>query len=267
MGQPASVIALLTEVVNDQRAGNRTETATYIESLRMLAQAHTRSRDARSAAPLYDEALQKNIALYGEENPITPRLLGGIASTYAVLGRKHEAVQLYRRVIQLGRKIHGDVHTLVSIATLNLADHYYLAFGDTKQAEYWLRKSLETCPPEARGNCAMSERQLGEMLLIEGKLFEAIYHLERSRSDLLSMYTYGEQIDNATVNLAHAHLRRYDFDQAAPLLTGSLLNEIRTIEAFRSEYLELIVGADKLSQFFGWNRQSDGSTIVPPLKR
>lgn len=266
-GQPSAVVATLKDVVVEQRAGNRIDDANHVESLRLLAQAYTRQYEFLAAAPLYEEAMRKHLALYGEDSVRTPALLGGMASTYAGLGRKSEAIQLYRRAITLGRRHYGDVHNFVGGGAYYLAERYDFDFADRKQAEYWLRASLRAYPPEARGNRAMSERRLGQVLLAQGKTFEAVHHLRLATSELLAVYGYGDQLEFGRIQLAYAHLRRYEFDEAAALVPGSLLHAARTIDRDEQDYAEPIAQADEMSAFFGWNRASDGSTIVPPLRR
>jgi hypothetical protein len=51
-------------------------------------------------------------------------------------------------------------------------------------------------------------------------------------------------------------------------LTGSLLARTRRRhDALRRYPGEVTAAATQLSAFFGWDRESDGSTIVPPLSR
>lgn len=267
-GKPKERRAEIERLDADQRAGRRTDGAAYIETLRQLGHAHAWDGEFSQALSLYEEAIERQFSILGEEHPTTPRLLGGLALIYLNLGRTQEGIQLHRRVIALSERVYGKVHHVTSLM------HYYageaLLYGerDLIQAEQLTRKAIESLPADSVGNRGLLHRRLAQLLLLQEKLFEASYQAAFASTILDALHAYGDGIDNIAIDSAFIDWRRYDFRSAERKISASLLDRVRRRPRMKYRYPDdLVVQSDQLSAFFRWNRETDGSTIVPPMKR
>jgi eukaryotic-like serine/threonine-protein kinase len=268
IGEPNERRAEIERLMADQRAGGRTDSAAFIETLRQLGHSYLWSRDYENARVNYEEAIERQFALYGEEHPASPRLLGGLALVYSDLGRYRESRELSLRVIALSERVHGRVHHVTSLLYYYAGERYFYDLPDFAEAERLTRKGIAALPPEAHGNRGLMHRRLSQLLLLQDKLFEADYHADLALAALDPLQRYGTGIDNTVIDTAFVKWRRYEFEEARSRLTGSLLARTRRRhDALRRYPGEVTAAATQLSAFFGWDRESDGSTIVPPLSR
>jgi serine/threonine protein kinase len=268
IGRPEERREEIERLAADQRAGGRDGNATFIETLRQLGHSYLWAHDYERARLAYEEALTRQTALYGEEHPAVPRLLGGLVYVYSYSGRYREAIELSHRVIVLSERVHGRVHHFTSLAYYYAAERYFYDFGDLAEAERLTRKGIAALPLESQGNRGLMHRRLAQLLVLQDKLFEASYHADIATETLDTLHRYGDGIDNAVIEAAFIRWRRYDFAAAESRLSGSLLDRTRRRNDNEKRYPgEVIAAANQLSTFFDWNRESDGSTIVPPLSR
>lgn len=267
-GKPDERRAEIEHLAADQRAGGRTDDALFIETLRQLGHSHMVAHDHDRARVVYEEAIQRQRTLYGEEHPAMPRLLGGLALVLSNLDLDREAAQLYHRLLSLSERVHGRVHHVTSLAYYYTAEHYYYDFGDLAEAERLTRKGIDALPAESQANRNLMHRRLAQLLLRQDKLFEAAYHAAFASDLLDQLHRYGDGVDNTIVDAAFIDWRRYDFPAAERRLSGSLLDRTRRRSTDEPRLPDAAIAeAHRLSAFFGWNRESDGSTIVPPLRR
>ncbi|HSX60485.1 MAG TPA: tetratricopeptide repeat protein, partial [Tahibacter sp.] len=252
-------------LLNDMRNGGRTHDALYIETLRQTARSHSVYSEFAAALPLYEEAVALQISLYGENHKTMPALLGGLASVYDGLKRLDEGRELYRRAIESSERIFGKTHRTTASINYYAADQQYFSYRNLTEAERLVRRAIAANPPEARGNAAIFHHRLAELLVLQEKLFEADYHASLAYDIAISTYAFGELIHITPVNSAYIALRRYNLPAASRLLTGSLIGTVRQFKLYY--YVRMSIEADALGAFFGWNRESDGSTIVPPMRR
>ena len=258
----------IVSLVAEQRAAGRTGDALFSESLQQLAHSYSIHEEFAEALPLYQETLALQTSLYGEDHPSMPSLLGGLAGVYSGLGREREAIELFHRTIALSERIYGKVHRTTAVAYYYAADVSYYAFANHAEAERLVRRALDANPAESRGNYALFHRRLTELLLRQDELFEAAHHGVIAADTTFAQFGYGHAVDDSRINAAYVAWRRYDLAGAQRLLSPSLLDRVRRRDDTKSGYhAESIREADVLSAFFGWNRESDGSTIVPPLSR
>ncbi|HSX60880.1 MAG TPA: serine/threonine-protein kinase, partial [Tahibacter sp.] len=268
IGKPDERRAEIERLAADQRRGGRTGSAAYIETLRQLGHSYLWSREYDRARVTYEEAAGRQVALFGEEHPSTPRLLGGLALVYSYMGRYRDAIALSHRVITLSERVHGPVQHFTSLAYYYAAERYFVDLGDFAQAERLTRKGIAALPPESQGNRALMHRRLAQLLLLQDKLFEASYHADVAAQTLEALHRYGNGVDNIVIDRAYIEWRRYQFASAQRLVSGSLLDRTRRRSDPARRYRgESVAAATELSAFFAWNRESDGSTIVPPLSR
>lgn len=267
-GRPEERRAEIERLVADQRAGRRTDDALFIETLRQLGHSHLAAHDFEQARIVYEEAIQRQRMLYGDEHPAMPRLLGGLAIVLSHLGRHREAGELYYRLLALSERVHGRVHHVTSLAYYYTAEHYCFDVGNLAEAQRLTYKAMAALPAESEGNRGLMHRRLAQLLLWQGDLFESAYHASVATSIIDKLHRYGEGVDGPTLDAAFIDWRRYDFAAAQARISGSLLDRARRGPAIARRYIEpTIAEATQLSAFFNWNRDSDGSTIVPPLSR
>ncbi|WP_257388859.1 tetratricopeptide repeat protein [Tahibacter caeni] len=265
-GNYREALAEMQALVAERRAAGRVNDLNHVEILRLLGQSHARVGNYRAALEVYDEALSTHREIRGDngrDDRVLMHLYGGMASVYANVQRAPESVQMFRRAIDTARAKYGETSTFMASAYFNLADTYQFAIGDPALAEFFYRRAQQATPAEALGNRAIFRRCLAQVLLAEGKLFEAAYELEGAREELRSVYGgRGSQSDAARINLAELSLRRFDLAGASAFVDGSVLAAGRTSAADS----DVVVQAERLSAYFDWNR-ADGSTIAPPLSR
>ncbi|GMV31465.1 MAG: hypothetical protein AMXMBFR59_35900 [Rhodanobacteraceae bacterium] len=268
IGESETSRAEIQMLIADQRAGGRENSTVFIESLRLLGQSHSINGEYALALPIYEEAIERHLSLYGEEHRATPSLLGGLAGVYVDLNRELEGIQLFLRAIAVSERVYGRVHPVTANMHFYAAELYFYGFRDLAQAERLLHKALRALPSESVGHASMYHRRLGELLLLQDKLFEAAYYSTLASNALHSIYGRGQTVDNAAINSAFVAWRRYEFPVAEHRLTGSLLDRVRRNGPGSAGYhAEPLAEAELLSEFFGWNRESDGSTIVAPMSR
>lgn len=255
----------IEQLLTDMRAGGRTHDAIYMEVLRQVGRARNSASEYAAALPVYEEAMDLQLALYGEENRTMPNLLIGTATSYAGLKRAFEAKELFHRTINVSERVYGKVHAVTHNAYYFTGDFYYFSLFDQPQAERLIRKAIEASPAESRGTLGIDHHRLAELLLRQGKLFEADYHAALAHDYAVAVYSHGTLVDNTRINAAFIAWRRYDMQRAAGGLSGSLLARRRDDDS--DYYAEMRNEADQLSAFFGWNRGSGGTTIAPPLQR
>lgn len=265
IGKPEEVRKEIESLIKDLRAGGRTRDALYISALRQLGRYFSINSKYAEALPLYEEAIALQLELYGEDHKAMPHLLGGLAGVYAGLGRTAEARELFRRTSAISERIFGKIHSNTAVAYYYSADLAYYRFGDLAEAERLVRKALDAYPAESRSNRAIAHHRLAELLQLQGNLFEADYHAALAHSGSHEIYKTGDTTDSTSINAAYIKLRRYDLPAAAKLLNGSLLNTARHFDTYY--FAQMREEATVLSAFFDWNRESDGSTIVPPFSR
>lgn len=268
LGDPAASRREIASLVAEQRATGRTGDALFSESLQQLGHSYAIHDEFVEALPVYEEALALHTKLYGDDHPSMPSLLGGLAGVYSGLGRNREAAELFHRVIALSERIYGKVDRKTAVAYYYAAETYYYDFADHAEAERLMRRAIDATPDEARGNYALAQRRLAELLLRQDKLFEAGHHGSIAVDLVAQQWHYGTAFDDARINASYIAWRRYDFNESLRLLTPSLLDRTRRRRDTKNGYhAEPIREAGQLSAFFNWNRDSDGATIVPPLSR
>jgi serine/threonine protein kinase/tetratricopeptide (TPR) repeat protein len=255
----------IESLLHDLRAGGRTRDALYINALRQLGRYHLTGDNYAAALPIYEEAIALQHELYGEEQKAMPNLLMGLGNIYSGLGRADEARELFRRSIAISERVYGKSHRSVATAYYYTADLYYFRFRDFAETERLVRRSLAALPSSLPGAEAFYHQRLAEVQHLQGKLFEADYHAAFAVDFSRETFKTGDVVNTSVINAAYIKLRRFDLTAAATLLDPTRLNTVRHFDGYYNEQMRK--EAEELSAFFHWNRESDGSTIVPPFSR
>lgn len=269
-GRHDKYLASLQQLVAEQRKQGRENGATHIRALADLGHAYALHHEDSKALPLYEEALAKQNALYGEDHPMTLSLLGSMAGAYINAGRKQEGLDLMFRVIALHERNNGKVSNRLANIYFYLGKHYLLDLKDIANAELFVRRAMSAAPPQALGNFALYEHALAALLSSQEHWFEAAYHAERASAYITEKFGRADSsTEAATINLAYVALRRYDLASAAALVDGTMLSNSRLRmdgSAAQRAYAQEAAQSEQLSALLGWSR-ADGSTLAPPMRR
>lgn len=260
----------LLQLIAEQRQQDRVAGASHIRALADLAHAYKSFREDEMALPLYEEALARQLEYYGEDHPMTARLLGPMGSAYIGVGRKFEGLQLMHRMVSIVARSTGKIDNYTANGYFYLGESYLFDMQDRASAEYFVRKAMAACPPEARGNFALYERRLALLLSHNSQWFEAAYHSRHATDVLVEKFGQTDSsVESAIISTAYVDLRRFDLESARAPLSGWLLRDVRqlaNIASARRYFAQEAREATELSSVFGWSRDSDGSTVSPPLR-
>lgn len=268
-GQSVAYQEQLLQLLDEQRQQGRIG-ASHIRALADLAHAYKINGDYEKSLAVYEETLTKQRASYGEDHPLTPRLLYAMAGSYIGAGRRFEGMQLQHRLIAVSGRYFDPQEPFTVNVHFYLGENYIIDLSDAKSAEYFVRKAMAMSPPEADGNLMIYERRLALILTLQERWFEAAYHADHAADALRAKYgQIGDAVEGAAVNAAYVALRRFDTAAARARLSGWLLLRARNRTAENAStanyYGEEAREAEVLGSVFGWTRD-DGSVIASPLR-
>lgn len=250
-GDFSGAMKLLQELQAELDARGNVDESTAIETQRLIGQTHLRLGQHAQSVIHLEQALARHVSAYGEDDARVAHLISGVAGAYSNVKRNAESMLLYRRAVELGKKYFGEASPFVANQYFNMGRNYLYDLGDLKLSEYYLRRAVQVCPPEARGSMAIMQRKLGEFLLSRGKLFEAEPYVANAHRELVAIYGDGREVTDAHINLAYLHFRHYDFDAARALLTPGVVADVRAyIAAWPINSADIRAQLDEMSTFY-----------------
>jgi serine/threonine protein kinase len=262
-GDFAAALPPLLALYHDQRANGRDRDGGYLETLRALGQTYGRIDDYPTAVKYLEEALESHRAIYGVDNSRLATLMPGVASAYLLTGRTLEGRYQFARAIGLNRRFYGESSIAMSNVYFYGAERFYGSLGDLDTAADWMVRAAWTAPPQARGNVAIAQRRAGDLLLRQGKLFEANHYYGDALPTLRALYKNGFAIDNGSAGHAYLLLRRFDIDGAAHTVDAATLKRVLEPADLDPRLREQV---EELQQFFG-NALPGPETSISPLRR
>jgi serine/threonine-protein kinase len=128
-------------------------------------------RDFAAASPIFRENLEQRRETLGPDHPSVATSMTNLGVVLVNLGDLNGAEQLYRDALRIRTATYGEHHRTVATT------RYYLGRvlrdrGDLAQAEALMRRSMPDIP-ESDSNLPSLYADLGEILLVQGRLDEA----------------------------------------------------------------------------------------------
>lgn len=249
-GDFAGARALFETLLVEQRARGGL-VSIQIETLRQLAIACSRQRDYVSAHRYADEAVTRHIELFGEDTPRGAQLLRALAVALGDINRSAEAIQVFRRSIDIGARRIGAVSSSVGLIYLALAGEYRFGMRELGQAEFAARRGIEATPPELRLNRINALLVLGDVLVAQGRYFEAESEYDEADRLLVELRLRGEWFALIQIDLAYLKLRRFDVDGARKLMTPDVVALYQSMRA-GSRNVDRSARFDEIAAAFGF---------------
>ena len=225
-------LALLEALLAEQRGRVSSDDPGLTETLRLLSQTLLRlgawpgdkNGFYQRVTAYANEALARHIAVYGEDNAMGAYLLLHQATLLAVDDRLGEALQVYRRAINIGARRIGERSAFLALLYVRMSHNYRNLLGQPVQAEYALRKALAVSPPEGRLSHVAAMMSLADLLIALDRCLEAEHYV----TDALTLVS-NEHLERSylELQLAYLHFRKYQFDDALALLTPDVIRGVR----------------------------------------
>ena len=138
--------------------------------------------DAKKAVEYYEQALEIDLAVFGDKHPNVATCYNNLGSAYRALGDDQKAVEYFERALDIDLTVFGDKHQNVAIRYNNLG-LAYKTLGDAKKAVEYFERALEidlTVFGDKHPDVAIDYNNLGLAYQDLGEIKKAVEYFERA---------------------------------------------------------------------------------------